>query len=207
LAISRTRIACSSRWPESVSTRQRRGSITSVISLTPSIPLSRGERGKILARAPSPSPPGRGVGVRDDLRALPREKLGGRGTRWLVSNGCSRPRPPSVNPEGRCRWPPMRDHESPSALPGASILPPAPPRLLGDSGPRAGRPPHYPATAVRSTRMGASSVARRRRLSAAQSSAKSCATRSVPRIRARHPPWRRRIRCASFRSTLGRVAR
>jgi hypothetical protein len=32
-------------------------------SLTPSVPLARGERGKILAR-PSPSPAGRGVGVR-----------------------------------------------------------------------------------------------------------------------------------------------
>jgi hypothetical protein len=34
-------------------------------SLTPSVPLSRGERGKILA-IPSPSPTGRGVGVRAD---------------------------------------------------------------------------------------------------------------------------------------------
>jgi hypothetical protein len=32
-------------------------------SLTPSVPLSRWERGKILA-IPSPSPTGRGVGVR-----------------------------------------------------------------------------------------------------------------------------------------------
>jgi hypothetical protein len=50
-------------------------------------------------------------------------------------------------------------------------------------------------------------IVRRHRLTAPQSIAKSCPTRSLPRIRARRPPWRRRIRCPSFRSTLGREAR
>jgi hypothetical protein len=44
----------------------------------------------------------------------------------------------------------------------------------------------------------------RARLTAAASSLKSWATRTRPRTRARRPPWRRRSRCASLRSTLGR---
>ncbi len=50
-------------------------------------------------------------------------------------------------------------------------------------------------------------VARRARLIAAARNRKSASTRSVPRTRARRPPCRRRIRCPSFRSTFGRVAR
>ena len=51
------------------------------------------------------------------------------------------------------------------------------------------------------------SAARRARLTAAASRAKSAAILVVPRTRARRPPWRRRIRWAILRSTLGRVAR
>jgi len=51
------------------------------------------------------------------------------------------------------------------------------------------------------------SRARRAKLIAAASKAKSCAMRSRPRTRARRPPCLRRIRCAILRSTLGRVAR
>ena len=51
------------------------------------------------------------------------------------------------------------------------------------------------------------SRARRARLVAAASSAKSCATRTQPRTRARRPPCRRRMRWANLRSTFGRVAR
>jgi hypothetical protein len=50
-------------------------------------------------------------------------------------------------------------------------------------------------------------VAKRARLTAAASSLKSRVTRTRPRTRARRPPWRRRSRWASLRSTLGRVAR
>ena len=48
-------------FPQSLFNQLLRG------SLTPSVPLSRWERGKILAD-PSPSPTGRGVGVRDPRR-------------------------------------------------------------------------------------------------------------------------------------------
>src|SRR5829696_3569743 len=50
-------------------------------------------------------------------------------------------------------------------------------------------------------------VAKRARLVAAARSFQSWATRTSPRTRARRPPWRRRSRWASLRSTLGRVAR
>jgi hypothetical protein len=51
------------------------------------------------------------------------------------------------------------------------------------------------------------STARRARLTAAASRAKSAAILVVPRTRARRPPWRRRIRWPILRSTFGRVAR
>jgi hypothetical protein len=47
----------------------------------------------------------------------------------------------------------------------------------------------------------------RARLTAAASRLKSAATLTRPRTRTRRPPWRRRTRWASLRSTLGRVAR
>jgi hypothetical protein len=50
-------------------------------------------------------------------------------------------------------------------------------------------------------------VASLARLMAAARREKSAATRTRPRVRARRPPWRRRMRWAILRSTLGRVAR
>jgi hypothetical protein len=47
----------------------------------------------------------------------------------------------------------------------------------------------------------------RARLTAAASSRQSWVTRTRPRTRARRPPWRRRSRWASLRSTVGRWAR
>jgi hypothetical protein len=47
----------------------------------------------------------------------------------------------------------------------------------------------------------------RARLTAAASRLRSAATLTRPRTRTRRPPWRRRTRWASLRSTLGRVAR
>ena len=44
-------------------------------------------------------------------------------------------------------------------------------------------------------------------LTARSRNPEKAATLTWPRTRARRPPWRRRIRCAIFRSTLGRVAR
>ena len=51
------------------------------------------------------------------------------------------------------------------------------------------------------------SVARRARFAAVARRLKSASTMVRPRTRARRPPCLRRIRCASFRSILGRVAR
>jgi hypothetical protein len=59
----------SSVGASSLSNRLLRG------SLTPSVPLSQGERGKILA-IPSPSPSGRGVGVRVPSLAPAKHALG-----------------------------------------------------------------------------------------------------------------------------------
>jgi len=50
-------------------------------------------------------------------------------------------------------------------------------------------------------------MARRARLAAAARRLKSASILVEPRMRARRPPWRWRIRCPSLRSTLGRVAR
>src|SRR4029453_9161891 len=47
----------------------------------------------------------------------------------------------------------------------------------------------------------------RARLTAAANRVKSAATLARPRTRTRRPPWRRRTRWASLRSTLGRVER
>src|SRR6266487_3544422 len=60
----------------------------------------------------------------------------------------------------------------------------------------------HPAMVERSPR-----TASRARLCAAARRLKSASILAVPRIRARRPPWRWRIRWASFRSTFGRVAR
>ena len=50
-------------------------------------------------------------------------------------------------------------------------------------------------------------AAKRARLTAPASNFQSWVTRTSPRTRARRPPCRRRSRCASLRSTFGRVAR
>jgi hypothetical protein len=50
-------------------------------------------------------------------------------------------------------------------------------------------------------------TANRARLTAAASSRQSCPTRTRPRTRARRPPWRRRSRWASLRSTVGQQRR
>ncbi len=51
------------------------------------------------------------------------------------------------------------------------------------------------------------STPRRAMLTSAASRTKSAAILALPRMRARRPPWRRRISCPILRSTLGRVAR
>ena len=51
------------------------------------------------------------------------------------------------------------------------------------------------------------SATRRARFWAAANKLKSALTLRLPRTRALLPPWRRLTRWASFRSTLGRVAR
>ena len=127
-------------------------------------------------------------------------------SRWLVSNGRSRRIARSGSAWGRCGRPPTRSAEGRSTMPGGSTLHRVGPLSLGNPGTRAARPSYGIARAVGITRMGAASVDIRCKLTAAQSIAKSCRTRSLPRIRARRPPWRRRIKCPSFRSTLGRVA-